>query len=81
MVRALLCCGNVSSVFLTSSRTLQGMHPYFRVFHSGINVGAEAGYMIAMAVVLKLAHAALFSHLATRAKTVTLPQAQQVSSS
>ena len=50
-----------------------GMHPYFRVFHSGINVGAEAGYMIAMAVVLKLGHAFLFSYLAKQAKTVTPP--------
>ena len=56
---------------------LDGLHPYFRVFHSGINVGLECFWMILMAIVLKLSHAMLFTHLANQAKTVTLPDRKE----
>ena len=77
MVRT-LCFFSMSCLFACFSNSRScvccaGMHPYFRVFHSGINVGAEAGYMIAMVVFLKLSHAFLFSYLAKQAKTVTPP--------
>ena len=61
----------------TGTQALDGLHAYFPVFHSGINVGAECGYIIAIAVFFKLAHAVLFSSLATAAKTVALPAARE----
>lgn len=57
----------------TGVQALNTLHSTFRVLHPGINVGAEAGYLIAIAVFFKLAHAILFTVLTKEAKVVLLP--------
>jgi len=59
----------------TGQQVMDGMHKYFTVFHSGINVGNEVGYIIAIGVFFKLLHSAVFIMKAQEAKTVKLPAA------
>lgn len=59
----------------TGQQVMDGMHKYFTVFHSGINVGNEVGYIIAIGVFFKLLHSGVFIMKAKEAKTVKLPAA------